>query len=298
MAAPVKVHVCQGICVQLPGFLSISKIAYGILGHMKQGGRFAKKSAGFTIVETMIVLAVSAGLFLIAALYIGGKQAKTEFQVGVRDIQTQLQQIINQTESGYYGLQDRSCSANASGLHLSTGGSLGTSGECIFIGKAIVVDSTKLYVYPLAGARLKAGADTTSAVDADATVAGSPETFTIPNGIELFTSSYDSGVLASGLRGFAVLSSMSKGSDSAEGSQTFGLHGFNGNGSFSLPANFETVINNEKIVSPVSNAYTLLKSVNLCMKSGGTDQSALIVIGGNSGLAIHTEIKSGATCGA
>ena len=186
--------------------------------HMKQGGRFAKKSAGFTIAETMIVLAVSGGLFLIAALYIGGKQAKTEFQVGVRDVQTRLQQIIAQTQSGYYGVQSTiGCSTTnpltPPDLSITSSASLGTNGECIFIGKAIVVDTTDIYVFPLAGARQVAGEDTQDPVTARATVAlpagRSPEKFPLPNGITLVKSSYDDGTRENGSRGFAIMSSMS-----------------------------------------------------------------------------------------
>jgi len=265
---------------------------------MKQGGRFAKKSAGFTIVETLIVLAVSGGLFMIAALYIGGKQAKTEFQVGVRDIQTQLQQIINQTESGYYGTNSTSKCTIVGGVPTITAnaGNLGSSGDCIFIGKAFVVDGPKLYVYPLAGLRQTiTGDDTTSPVEAKATVVGSPDTYALPNGISQVTSSYDGGTLSGGIRGFAVLTSMSNAGDSATGSQTFGLHALRG--PFTSGGNFVVTINKE-INPPTNIAYLSKKSVELCVKSGGTDQSALITIGGESSLAIHTDIKSGASCGA
>lgn len=269
---------------------------------MKQGGRYAKKSAGFTIVETMIVLAVSAGLFTIAALYINGKQAKTEFQVGVRDIQTQLQQIINQTESGYYGVKDTSCSAGVSGDLIFSAGSnsLGTNGECIFIGKTIVVDSASIYVYPMAGARQSVGVDTANPVEARATVAGAPEILALPNGIRLTSSSYEGASLTTGAaRGFSVLSSMAADIDSPDiGSQTFGLYGFQGSFQLNQSDDFDDVINSEKAVSPISAAYSPKKSVELCMKSGGTDQSALITIGSTSGLAMRTTIKSGSSCGA
>lgn len=263
---------------------------------MKQGGRYAKASEGFTIVETMIVLAVSAGLFVIATLYVGGKQAKTEFQVGVRDIQTEIQQIINQTASGYYGVKDTTCSAGPSGDVTFSAGTtkLGTNGECIFIGKAIVVDSTKLYVYPLAGARQVAGIETTDPVGARATIAGSPEIVTLPNGITLTGAAYDSASLVPHAYGFAILSSMANMIDSATGSQTFDLYGFQGN--FLSPDDYEDVINAEKDVSPATSAYLSKKSVRFCMKSAGGDQSALLTIGGESGLAVRHEIMMGASC--
>lgn len=270
---------------------------------MKQGGYYAKKSAGFTIAETMIVLGVSAGLFLIAALYIGGKQAKTEFQVGARDIQTQLQQIINQTESGYYGTQSNSkCTLVDGDPSVTVGsGNLGSNGECIFIGKAIVVDSDKLYVYPLVGKRQVAGEDTSNPIQARATVAlpsgVAPSVFILPNGITLSSSSYD-GIFTSGYaRGFAILSSMADTTGADTGSQTFRLYGFNGTFELNkLADTYKNVIDNEKTL-PVTNAYAQKKSVGLCLKSGGTIQSVLITMGGDSGLALQSEIMSGALCG-
>lgn len=263
---------------------------------MKQGGRYAKKSAGFTIAETLIVLAVSGGLFLIAALYVGGKQAKTEFQVGVRDIQTQLQQIITQTKSGYYGTQSTSqCSVVDGNPSVSPGsGSLGANGECIFIGKAIVVSETKIYTYPLAGLRQVNGVDTTDPVTAHATIAGDPETFALPNGITLATSSYNGALSLGEARGFAVLSSMANANGSASGSQTFNLYGFSPNFDLNGTAdNFKYTIDHEK---EAANAYPTVKSVGLCLISGGTSQSALITIGGSSGVAIRNEVKDGTSC--
>lgn len=87
---------------------------------------------------------------------------------------------------------------------------------------------------------------------------------------------------------------MASAGGSATGSQTFNLYGFNG--SFASPDNFKSVINAEKSVVPAASAYPSKKSVALCMKSGGTEQSALITIGGASGLAIRTDIRSGAAC--
>lgn len=268
---------------------------------MKQGGCYAKKSAGFTIVETMIVLAVSASLFFIAAIFVGGKQAKTEFQVGVRNIQTELQQIINETASGYYGLQNTSsCTATGlpgSDLTFSPGtNNLGASGDCIFIGKAIVIDGNKLYAYPIAGARQVSGFDTDNPVTARATAVPSPDTFTLPNGMTLVSSSYTATLATGVTRGFAVLSSMANGADSLSGSQTFDLYRLGG--SFNAGAttdDFRSVINGEK-GRPIADAYQQQSALRLCVKSGGTNQSALITIGGSSGLAIKTEIRGGTSC--
>lgn len=265
---------------------------------MKQVGN-SKKHAGFTIVEMMTVLAVSAGLFLVAATYISGKQARTEFQVGIRDMQTQIQQIINETASGYYGTDEPfSCSRTGSGLNIGVGGALGTNTGCIFLGKVVVVDNNKLHVYSLAGARQTvARSDTKTPVEALAEVIDTtPVTSTLPHGFRLVNSRFNGGTpTVDDRQVFAVLSSMAKASGSSIGSQTFNIYKFASDFSTdSDTSDFADTINDERTVA---NAYTLADKVELCMYNDGVDQSALITIGGQKGIAVRRDIKDGKTCG-
>ena len=62
------------------------------------GGR----SHGFTIVETMIVLAVSGALFTSAIFFIGGRQQKAEFTASVRNFETSINDIANDVSDGYF----------------------------------------------------------------------------------------------------------------------------------------------------------------------------------------------------
>ena len=104
------------------------------------GGR----SHGFTIVETMIVLAVSGALFTSAIFFIGGRQQKAEFTASVRNFETSINDIANDVSDGYFadnagtGLIN-SCTATGASITISTGatGSQGSRNDCILIGKAI-----------------------------------------------------------------------------------------------------------------------------------------------------------------
>ena len=53
--------------------------------------RHSKQPFGYTIVEVMIVLAVSSAMFLIAANFINGKQERTAFSQGSNEMVSQLQ---------------------------------------------------------------------------------------------------------------------------------------------------------------------------------------------------------------
>ncbi len=138
--------------------------AYGILKRMNRGGN-VQSTRGFTVVETLIVLAVTSGLFILTAVAINGKQQKTDFQVGSRNLQQQFQQIINEAATGYYpsntSFQCRIHPVPRPNLEI-TGGSnaQGENKECVLIGKALVVGGmqhTDNYsVFSLAGRRVLA----------------------------------------------------------------------------------------------------------------------------------------------
>lgn len=108
--------------------------AYGILGSMKGG----HPQEGFTIVETIIVLAVSAALFASAMSLVSGQQAKTEFNQGIREAHSQIQDIINDVSTGYYVKnKDFQCTAADTGSPSITSGApkdQGTNHDCTFIG--------------------------------------------------------------------------------------------------------------------------------------------------------------------
>jgi prepilin-type N-terminal cleavage/methylation domain-containing protein len=138
---------------------------------MKQGGH--KKVSvgrvglaverGFTIVETMIVLAVTGSLFVSAVVMISGRQNKTEFSTAINSLQQQLQQVVTQTSSGYYPSRgDFSCTASGSTLSFTnTSRSQGTNTGCIFLGNAIQVglnsNSSQLGIVPLVGLQNSSG---------------------------------------------------------------------------------------------------------------------------------------------
>ncbi|HEX7368402.1 MAG TPA: prepilin-type N-terminal cleavage/methylation domain-containing protein [Candidatus Saccharimonadales bacterium] len=139
------------------------------VGRGERGPRAHFVAAGFTIVETMIVLAVTGLLVASALLYVNGKQNRTEFQVGVNELQQQIQQIINGTESGYFptqsnGQQNFKCTSHYDGTAptiTGTASAQGSNGDCIFLGKVLYFGpgnsgggSDAFTVFPIAGNRL------------------------------------------------------------------------------------------------------------------------------------------------
>ena len=127
------------------------------------------KSAGFTIVETLIVLAVTGLLFIMVMVTLNGQQGRAQFQQSVRDLQTKVQQIINEVSSGYFPSNgDFSCLKGADPLNpgysapiiTATASAQGTNQACMFMGKLIQFSVTnppttpeEYDTYTLAGLR-------------------------------------------------------------------------------------------------------------------------------------------------
>ncbi|MEO7364578.1 MAG: prepilin-type N-terminal cleavage/methylation domain-containing protein [Candidatus Saccharimonadales bacterium] len=74
-----------------------------------KGGR---RHQGYTIVEVMVVLAVSGVMFLIAASFTAGKQAKTAFNQGVNSLAFDIQADIDAVVDGQYTDVPLRCSVN------------------------------------------------------------------------------------------------------------------------------------------------------------------------------------------
>jgi hypothetical protein len=105
------------------------------------GGR-GTRSAGYTIVETLIFLAVTTAMFVSAMAFLNGRQAKAEFGSAVRNMQSSLQDLANDVSDGYYSTatsdgKQLTCGANVSLGKTSSGDSQGKNKDCIFVGKAL-----------------------------------------------------------------------------------------------------------------------------------------------------------------
>ncbi|MEK7599449.1 MAG: prepilin-type N-terminal cleavage/methylation domain-containing protein [Patescibacteria group bacterium] len=119
-----------------------------------------KKPFGYTVVEVMIVLAVSGVMFLIAIDFISGKQERVSFQQGSNELVSRIQGIIEEVTDGQYTDIPISCNTNAGGSLTITGTLSATQGQnlnCTFLGKLLHFtggESTDYEVFSLAGARL------------------------------------------------------------------------------------------------------------------------------------------------
>jgi type II secretory pathway pseudopilin PulG len=161
------------------------------------------QKSGYTIVETLIFIAVSSGLFFAAMNAVGGRQQQVQFTQAVRNFDSQLKDIMNDVSTGFFPSQGNvSCSialnapaATRPVVGPRTGDEVteqGTSDSCIFAGKALqfgptsaedTVDNNLIVVHTLVGRRNNPeGDDVSSIAEANPmVVAPTSETSTIPD---------------------------------------------------------------------------------------------------------------------
>lgn len=101
---------------------------------------FAGKSGGYTIIEVLLFVAISGFMFVVAAIFINGKQAQVAFKQGMNGANSEIDSIVNQVANGEYNsLGNYKCSAGAGSGPQFTNGSQdqGANEGCIFVGKVL-----------------------------------------------------------------------------------------------------------------------------------------------------------------
>jgi type II secretory pathway pseudopilin PulG len=136
---------------------------------------------GFTIIEVLLVLAVSGMILTSAVLLFNGRQAQTEFKVAANQIQTQIQSTINDAGNGYNPTSSVSaggglgynfiCNGQTLGVQptftqnglLSPPTPQGTNGSstigCVYLGRVLVFSkaSQTVNIYSVVGNQYTAG---------------------------------------------------------------------------------------------------------------------------------------------
>ncbi len=270
-------------------------------------------SRGFTIVETVIFLAVSSAMFISAMALMGGQQAKTEFRQAVGETQSRVDDVINDVATGYYSSSPSLECFNflgTPGFRNTSGKDSGTNPPCIFVGRAVqlgVNNNTKANLYTIAGFRQISGVNTTSleSSQAKATIATETnhpeliEPFVLPAGMKIAKAFYQAtpGDPAKvSVSGFAVASSLASYNIASgglkAGASTVDIYPLPG--SFNVSQNTFISGTNTTLrgASPVKNPAG---GISVCIDSGGTNQHFILRIGVSGNLSTTVEIKNGLT---
>lgn len=120
----------------------------------------ARTRGGYTVIEVLIVIAVTSLLFISAVALFAGRRQATAFTQGMHDIDSKMHQYINQVGAGLFpeaGAYSCTTSATNRPVLSDVASSLGSNADCIFLGKAMQVSagSDRLYTYTVLGNRTK-----------------------------------------------------------------------------------------------------------------------------------------------
>lgn len=265
-------------------------------------------SRAFTIIEVLIVLAVTGLLFVSAAVLIAGRRQQTEFNQAIRQIQTQIQQVINDVSTGFYPDSGNfQCTPGPSGPVLTAGSTeQGTNSGCIFMGKAMQFDifntsPEQFSVYTVAGLqKTSSGAEVTNRVQAMPKVVApstsQPDTSIdtqMQGGLTTYRMWYNDGAGDRDIGVVVFMPSLAPSSSIASSAQQLHVIPVMGTSlNASKPATAQAIYDN----MPTS-PFDVSGGVHVCFVSSGTDQSGLISIGGEARqLSVTLDIKSNKTC--
>lgn len=287
---------------------------------MNGGKKGGASSFGYTIVEVMIFMAISGFMFVLAAIFIQGKQAAVEFRQGMNGANTLVRTVVNEVANGEYdSLGNYKCSAASGTLAFSTTapkvdqGANGGANGCIFLGKVIQLnvggDATAYRTYSVAARQF--ASDTTpisSFANAQPRVVAG-------------TSSPDLTVRGNLQGGLEVthMYKCSAGDSECNGGSTIGAFGFFGSfGGFAASSSGDQQSGAQSVVtavvpnisygadssqSSINTLNTNLKAIDssdiigsgsyilLCFENGAKKGS--VAIGGPSGQQFTTTIKIG-----
>jgi type II secretory pathway pseudopilin PulG len=101
-------------------------------------------TAGFTIIETLIVLGVTGVLLLSVLFLIGGKTNEAQFNSGINGARTSFQQVIDNASNGSYPNEGKfTCSLTSGTVTINPSGSSQQGGNygCTFVGSVVGFNS-------------------------------------------------------------------------------------------------------------------------------------------------------------
>lgn len=269
-----------------------------------------RQPLGYTIVEVMIFLAVSGALLAGALALVSGQRQRTEFSSAVRELDSQIRDVMNDVSTGYYSrTANFSCSAGAGGPVISVppsgDNSQGSNEGCIFLGRGLQFTEGDDYItHTIVGLR-QAGSPKRDVANLDEAKpvsivpsAGNTEpdgtqTVSLRGGINVKSVSY----LESGSPNFAgtivFYSPFQKdgsGNLVSSGQQRIELAPIVGT---TLSSDKQITANAIKDM-PTQLVLNPEGGVVLCIDSGSSNQYALLTIGGNNrGIGTDIEILNG-----
>lgn len=276
-----------------------------------------KQPRGYTIVEVLIFMAVSGLMFVLAAVFISGKQANVEFRQSLTDINMQINTVINEVSNGEYTplASNVGChSASGGGYPIfslgipSSQGTNGGSAGCIFIGKVMQFNvggaPTDYSIYTMAARQLDTtGNAVNSFIKATPVPVGTPPAdltvaTTTKNRLQIshaFLCTNASCTVNRTIGAFGIFGSFNSALGVATGSQQSGSQSVT---VAAIPGTVYGASAASTLVSLKNNTHNIAaadtlgngKYILLCFTAG--DKVGSLTVGGSNGQQFTTEVKT------
>lgn len=271
--------------------------------------RVAARSGGYTIVEALIFLAVSALLFTSTMLFLAGRQNSAQFTNAVRDFETQLVDVANDVSSGVFQTSPNVvCDASGNPVETFAPRDAGTDQRCIFLGRVIKLSNNgnaeQFVVYSAIGNRLNG-----SSLDVKTLAEAGPKLLLTGGAIDSQLRQVHS--FGHGMRVVCIAAGDSCTPGNSPSAALAFMTRLTGG---VAPEKTGSAINadvyhypavalnsNESLVrtTVASGSQAQLNGrITICLQSGSTNQYALVSLGtaGGGNATVSSSIKGGATC--
>lgn len=251
-------------------------------------------AAGYTIIEVIIVMAVTGALFAGVVLMFNGKQATIEFTQAVRDYEAQIQAVASDVATGTYSTGTFNCMASGPSVSFSVGANLsGTNLGCIFLGKIITTADNNADIFTLAGRQYKFVdnvTDVENLAEAGPKVVGAPVVDLTENYVHKFglliknVYTIPSNFSVGGFGFISELSGATGAGNPDTGSRGVLLYQLNGTSS----PNTNNRTSNSNLINTTSNLVAASGGIRICFTDGGSRRGEITV--GENGSQTATEL--------
>ncbi len=263
---------------------------------------------GYTIVETLIFLALTSFLLLVAVRSMTDWRQRTEFNQAVFDFESRMRDVINDVPVGYFPENGLECYDNGGSLAIrpttvTTG--VGSTNDCIYLGKVLHFNPDSgidMHVYTVAGDRsvTELASPSLELAEPIAVVdgAGTYEEVSFVNGLEV--TEVFKGSESAPLNGSKTLSlvgvftdlsgtSLSSGNSSVQAVRVGGVQPSHSAAGFGV-AQAETRIANIPSPSPNVGFVTYPEGIEICLKASN-DKRASVNIGASAPSSVELSIE-------
>jgi type II secretory pathway pseudopilin PulG len=296
-------------------------VHYSYIMKRGSGTTSRKQPWGYTIVETLIFLAVSSVMFVSVMLLVNGQQQRTEFVQAVRTFESEMQDIANDVSTGnsaYPFPAGQSCKINGGGNLIIDNSSPAGQQRCIFIGRVLqfVPQGTNpqtYNTYTIVGKqRLSVGGkEVSSLAEAKpiALVPGTGPNASVPDykqvtkmsaAARIGKVSYKQGAVTTpvGAFGFYTTFQSYTGGSISTNSIHVDAAPVSGTALSNTTTSVADRIAAHTAASPTLTPLNPNGGITVCILSNASNQYALIQFGGNStgNLAVTTTIETGSVC--